>query len=117
MAVTGAIYPQKYANAINRHEQNKYYATSVGNKRKQTEDRKTFVVSNIVSIVSSPSNKADQNEVHAIKDFLQCSMSSSYRRKKKLLQNVDILLLKSSIHRLNGLSNHTLFKQKKLARR
>ena len=37
MAVTGAISPQKYANAINRHEQKKQkisHATSVGNKRK-----------------------------------------------------------------------------------
>ena len=90
MAVTGAIYPQKYANAINRHEQNKYYATSVGNKRKQTEDRKTFVVSNIVSIVSSPSKKADQNEVNKIKDLLQCIMASVSCRGKRLLQNVNI---------------------------
>ena len=58
-------------------------ATSVGNKQKQTEDGKTFVISNIVSIVSSPSQKADQNEVHAIKDLFQCIMSSAYRRGKK----------------------------------
>ena len=56
MAVTGAISPKKYANAITRHEQKKIlsHATSVGNKQKQTEDRKDFVISNIVSIVSSP---------------------------------------------------------------
>ena len=59
------------------------HATYVGNKRKQTEDRKTFVISNIVSIVSSISNKADQNEDHAIKDLLQCSILSAYRRVKK----------------------------------
>ena len=47
------------------------HATSVGNKLKQTEDRKTFVISNIVSIVSSPSKKSDQHKVHAIKDLLQ----------------------------------------------
>ena len=54
------------------------HATSVGNKQKQTEDRKTFVISNIVSIVSFPSKKTDQNEVYAIKDLLQCSMSIAY---------------------------------------
>ena len=58
------------------------HATSGGNKLKLTEYRKTFVISNIVSIVSSPSRKSDKNEIHAIKDLLQCSMSSSYFRKK-----------------------------------
>ena len=57
-------------------------ATSVGNKQKQTEDRKTPVVSNIVSIVSFQSKKADQNEVHPIKDLLQCSSSSVYCKNK-----------------------------------
>ena len=33
------------------------HATSVGNKGKQTEDRNVFVISNIVSIVSSPLKK------------------------------------------------------------
>ena len=58
------------------------HATSVGNKQKRTEERKTFVISNNVSIVSSPSKKEDQNEVHAIKNLIQYSMSSAYRRKK-----------------------------------
>ena len=58
------------------------HAISVGNKRNQTEDRIFFVISNIVSIVSSPSKKADQNEVHAINDFLKYSMSREYRQKK-----------------------------------
>ena len=57
-------------------------ATSVGNKRKQTEDRNNFVISNIVSIVSSPSKKTDENEVNAIRDLLQCSRSSAYRQQK-----------------------------------
>ena len=56
------------------------HATSVGNKRKQTEDRKPFVISNIVSIVTSPSKKTDHNEVHTIQDLLQCSRSSAYRQ-------------------------------------
>ena len=59
------------------------HATSVGNKRKQTEDRKTFFISNIVSIVTSPSKKTDHNEVNAIQDLLQCSRSSAYRQQRK----------------------------------
>ena len=82
MAVTGAILPKRYANVITRHEQKKEilsHATSVGNKRKQTEDRKTFFVSNIVSIVTSPTKKIDHNEVHTIRDLLKFSISSAYR--------------------------------------
>ena len=44
------------------------HATSVGNKRKQTEDRCIFFVSNIVYIVSSPSKKTDQNKGRAIRE-------------------------------------------------
>ena len=51
------------------------HETSVGNKRKQIEDEKHFVISNIVSIVSSPSKKSDLKMVHAIKDLIQCSVS------------------------------------------
>ena len=74
-------FSKKTANAISWHEQKKTilsHATSVGNKQKQIEDRKTFLVSNIVSIVSSSSNKADQKEVHENKDLLECSMASVY---------------------------------------
>ena len=93
MAVTVTIFPKRYANVITRHEQKKFvlsHATSVGNKRKQTEDRKCFVISNIVPIVTSPSNKTDKNEVNAIQDLLRCNRSSAYCQQKKLLQNVDI---------------------------
>ena len=92
MAVTGAIFPKQDANEMTRHEQKNFFshATSVGNKQKQTEDRQTFVISNIVSIVLSPSKKAHKNEVHSIKDLIQCSISSAYRQKKRLLQNVGI---------------------------
>ena len=60
MAATGTIfskticqcnYPTRTKEKILSH------ATSVGNKRKQTEDRNTFFISNIVSIVTSPSKK------------------------------------------------------------
>ena len=57
MEVTSTILPKQYANVITRHKQKKKllsHATSVGNKQKQTEDRKTFFISNIVSIVTSP---------------------------------------------------------------
>ena len=43
MMVTGAIFLKKYSNAITRHEQKKNilsHAKSVGNKQKQTQDRK-----------------------------------------------------------------------------
>ena len=58
------------------------HATSIGNKRKQIEDRKTFVISNIVSIVTYPSKEADHTEVNAIRDLLQCSRSSAYRQRR-----------------------------------
>ena len=64
MAVTGAIFPKKYANAMTRNEQKKKilsHATSVGNKQKQTEDRRNVFISNIVYIVSSTPKKADKN--------------------------------------------------------
>ena len=85
MAVTGTVLPKRYTNIITRNEQKKTilsHATSIGNKRKQTEDRKTFVISNIVSIVTSPSNKTDHNEVNVIQDLLQCSISSVYRQQR-----------------------------------
>ena len=45
MAMTGAIFPKQYANEIIPYEQRKKifsHATFVGNKRKQTEDRKNL---------------------------------------------------------------------------
>ena len=85
MEVNGAIFPKQYANTITQHEQKKTifpHATSVGNKQKETEDGKTFVISNIVSIVSSTSKKTYQNEVNAIQNLLQCSRSSAYHQQK-----------------------------------
>ena len=80
------------------------HTTSVGKIQKQTEDRNVFVISNIVSIVLSPSNKTNQNEVQAIKDLLQCSMSSAYCQKKiastkcgKLVYQVHNIEVKRSI--------------------
>ena len=59
------------------------HATSIGNKRKLIEDKNTFVISNIVSIVTYPSKKTDHNEVNAIQYLLQCSRSSAYRQQIK----------------------------------
>ena len=42
-----------------------------------------FVIYIIVSIVSSPTKKTDQNEFNAIQDLLQCSRSSAYRQQKR----------------------------------
>ena len=41
-----------------------------------------FVISNIVSIVTSTTKKTDYNEVHIIRDLLQCSISSAYRQRR-----------------------------------
>ena len=80
------------------------HATSIGNKQKQTEDRKTFVISNIVSIMTSSSKKTDHNEVNAIRDLLQCSRSSAYLQQRKastkcghLIDQVKNTLVKWSI--------------------
>ena len=57
MAVTGTIFTKQYANVITGHKQKKNilsHTTSVEYKQKKIEDTKTFVISNIVSIVSSP---------------------------------------------------------------
>ena len=80
MAVTSAILPKNMPIQLPDMNKRKIFshATSVGNKQKQIEYRNTFFISNIVSIVSSPSEKADQKEVHAIKDLLQFIMSSAY---------------------------------------
>ena len=83
IAVTGTILPKQYANVITQHEQKKLsHAKSVGNKRKQTEDRKTFVISNIVSIVTCLTKKTNHNEVHTIGYLLQYSRSCVYRQQR-----------------------------------
>ena len=103
MAVTGAIFQKTYSNVITRHEQKKNilsHATSVDNKQKLTEEKKTYIISNIVSILSSPSKKADQNEVNAIADFLQCSLSIAYRQKQKASTKRGHLI--AQVHNLLG---------------
>ena len=92
------------------------HATSVGNKRKQTEDRKTFVISNIVSIVTSPSKKTDHNEVNAIQDLPQCSRSSAYCQQRKASTKRGHLISQIKNTSVYGLSNHALLEPKQSAR-
>ena len=109
MAVTGTILPKQYANVITRHKQKKKilsHTTSIGNKRQQTEDRKTFVISNIVSIVTSPSNKTDHNEFNAIRDLLQCSRSSAYRQQRKASTKCGHLITQVKNTSMHGLIDH-----------
>ena len=47
------------------------------NENKQKTE-KTFVISNIVSIVTYPSKRTDHNEVNENQDLIQCSRSSAY---------------------------------------
>ena len=51
------------------------------NENKQKTD--FFFISNIVSIVTSSSKKKDHNEVHTIRDLVQCSRSNAYCQQKK----------------------------------
>ena len=73
MVVGRRHFAKKSANAITRHEQNKKilsHATSVSNKLKQTEDKNTFVISNIVSVVPSPSKKVDITKFMQLRIYL-----------------------------------------------
>ena len=93
MAVTGTTFPKQYANAITRHEQKENilsHATTVGNKRKQTEDRKTFVISNIVCIGSSPSKKQIKMKLMQFMIYFNVESQVHIVNKKQLLQNVEI---------------------------
>ena len=71
------LLPKTNKRKILSHE------TSIGNKRKQTEDRKKIVISNIVSIVTSPSKKTDHKKVN-VEDQVHIV------NKENLLQNMDI---------------------------
>ena len=51
-------------------------------KENKQNTEKPFFISNIVSIVTSPTNKTDHNEVHIIPDLLQCSRSSAYLQRR-----------------------------------
>ena len=77
VAQAGAIVPQTYVTAILHQEQKTKMiaaAKANGNSRKQTEDRKTFVTSNIVSIVSDAGDKPKKNELYGLSNILGCSL-------------------------------------------
>eukprot|EP00978_Attheya_sp_CCMP212_P030075 scaffold109456_cov58-Attheya_sp.AAC.1 len=59
-------------------------AKSNGNSRKQTEDRKQFVTTNLVSIVSSPGNEGQKRELEGIQSILGCSRSTAQRTRHQV---------------------------------
>ena len=59
-------------------------AKSNGNCRKQTEHSKTFVTTNLVSIVSSPRKKAKKHELDDIQSILGCSCSTAKRTRHQV---------------------------------
>eukprot|EP00978_Attheya_sp_CCMP212_P017891 scaffold48234_cov60-Attheya_sp.AAC.5 len=86
-AITGAIVPPQFASAIKFQEQKAKLikcATSNGSKHKQTDDRQAFVNTNILSVVNSPTTKRDKHEVKGVQHLLGCSLSTSYRHRRKL---------------------------------
>ena len=92
MAVTGAILPTNMPMKFPKWTKEKYFPMQhLPVIDKKNRRRNVFVISNIVSIVLSPSMKSDQNEVHAIKDLLKCSMSSAYCKKKASTKRVHLI--------------------------
>ena len=93
MAVNSTILPKRYANVITRHEQKKTilsHSTYIGNKRKQTENINTFVISNIVSIVTYPLRKQIIMKLIQFGIYFNVADQVHIVNKEKLLQNVDI---------------------------
>jgi hypothetical protein len=90
VAITGAIVPRQFASALHQQAQKTKLlkcATSIGSKRKQTDDRQSFVNVSILSVLNSsnsPSKNKNKHEVHGVQQLLQCSMSTAYRRRKAL---------------------------------
>jgi hypothetical protein len=90
VALTGAIVPRQFASALHQQAQKTkllQFATSNGSKRKQTDDRQSFVNVSILSVLNSsnsPSKNKDKHEVHGVQQLLQCSISTAYRRRKAL---------------------------------
>eukprot|EP00978_Attheya_sp_CCMP212_P028595 scaffold99190_cov42-Attheya_sp.AAC.2 len=90
VAITGAIVPRQFASALHQQAQKTKLikcATSIGSKRKQTDDRQSFVNVSILSVLNSsnsPSKNKNKHEVHGVQQLLQCSRSTAYRRRKAL---------------------------------
>eukprot|EP00978_Attheya_sp_CCMP212_P034636 scaffold146167_cov65-Attheya_sp.AAC.1 len=79
-AQAGAIISKEYTTAIHHQKQQTKMiavAKSNGNSRKQTEDCKTFVTTNLVSIVSPPGKKGQKHKLKGIQSILGCSRSTA----------------------------------------
>ena len=82
VAQAGAIVPKAYVTAIHHQEQKTKMISAAkanGNSRKLTEDRQTFVTSNIVSIVSDIGNKPKKHELLGLSNMLGCSLRTARR--------------------------------------
>eukprot|EP00978_Attheya_sp_CCMP212_P012464 scaffold31102_cov31-Attheya_sp.AAC.1 len=82
-----AIIPKEYATAI-RHQQQQTkmiaVAKSIGNCRKIAEDRKAFITTTLVSMVSSPGKKATKHELDGIQSILGCSRNTAQRTRHRV---------------------------------
>jgi hypothetical protein len=102
VTITGAIVPRQFASALHQQVQKTKMlecATSDGSKRRQTEDKQSFVYVSLLSVVhssTSPSKTKDTNEAEGIRHLLQCSRSTAYRRRKALAEQRARLLAQSS---------------------
>jgi hypothetical protein len=102
VTITGAIVPRQFASALHQQVQKTKMlerATSNGSKRRQTEDRKSFVNVSLLSVLhssTSPSKTKDTNEAEGIQYLLRCSRSTAYRRRKALAEQRAHLIAQSS---------------------
>eukprot|EP00978_Attheya_sp_CCMP212_P041629 scaffold240978_cov74-Attheya_sp.AAC.1 len=86
-AQAGAIIPKEYATAIHHQQQQTKMiavAKSIGNCRKIAEDRKAFITTTLVSMVSSPGKKASKHELDGIQSILGCSRNTAQRTRHRV---------------------------------
>jgi hypothetical protein len=89
---TGAIVPQEYAGVLQQYKQKKKMiadATSVGDKRKLSEDKITFITTSLVVGVHSPSKiiskKESKQELEIIRSIYNCSLPTAYTKRRALV--------------------------------
>jgi hypothetical protein len=98
MHAVGPIVPKEYAAAIYQHQQKQRLITcaqAAGNKKRPCDDRKTFVYSNIVSVISSPNNKS-KHDIRGIMSLTNRSRTTAYRYKKRLASKRGVLIAERS---------------------
>jgi hypothetical protein len=86
MQFVGPIVPKECAAAIYQYQQKQRMISCsqvVGNKKRPSDDRKTFVYNNIVTTLSSPSKKS-KYDIDNIMRLTNRSRSTAYRWKTKL---------------------------------